>query len=112
MSNPLSEESLREKIADPFYAKATMSVGDEPDGGDTWHISKKDFNAYASQIATLILQDRQAWGEMIIGQDEPSQAPPPLDKILMSDVRKIRNELRAEQSQRNTSGSNQSGEQR
>lgn len=36
----------RDKLEDPFYALAEMLTEYEPDGGDAWLISKKDFNAY------------------------------------------------------------------
>jgi len=43
-----------EALREPFYAVAVMHQGTEPDGGDSFSISKKDFNAYIYNLeATL-----------------------------------------------------------
>lgn len=48
-------EELHGTLTDPFYAVATMTTGDQPDGGDTFHISKKDFNEYANKLEMMVL---------------------------------------------------------
>lgn len=47
-------------------------------------------------IVQLILQDRKAWGEYVIGEDEPEPEIPVNDYYW-----RFRNELRARQRQRN-----------
>lgn len=51
MTNKTDAE-LQEQISDPFYAKATMNVA-LADEGDSWTISKKDFNAYTLQLVEM-----------------------------------------------------------
>lgn len=52
-------DELRKGTGGSFWRRATMTAGDQADGGDTWHISKKDFNEYLIELDELILADRK-----------------------------------------------------
>lgn len=90
---PLSEEGLGEKI-DEYVDRFRMQWKVE---GDEYHQSE-----LIEDIVQLILQDRKAWGEYVIGEDVCTCGCNFGDGCLcLSDVR-----LRAEQRKRNTSGRN------
>lgn len=84
---PLSEEGLGEKI-DEYVDRFRMQWKVE---GDEYHQSE-----LIEDIVQLILQDRKAWGEYVIGEDEPEPEIPVNDYYW-----RFRNELRARQRQRN-----------
>jgi len=46
--------SNTDKLRDPFYAVATMHTETELDGGDSFSISKRDFNKYIEYLEKLI----------------------------------------------------------
>ena len=101
---PLSETELREKI-DDYVDRFRMQWVVE---GDEYHQSE-----LIEDIVQLIIQDRKAWGEQVIGEDERIDIQSEFDKIdvphLETDkypgldgVRQAsRNLLRAVQRQRN-----------
>ena len=96
---PLSGKKLREKIEDLVYD--AVEHGEELHTGrvKTREEIEEEFGKLLStvdSITGLILQDRKAWGEYVIGEDEPEPEIPVNDYYW-----RFRNELRARQRQRN-----------
>ena len=91
---PLSEEELGEKI-DEYVDRFRMQWVVE---GDEYHQSE-----LIEDIVQLIIQDRKAWGEYVIGEDidfpRDSQTGAPVGTDGFIGLGK--SELRAEQRQRN-----------
>ena len=87
---PMNDQELREKIgkimSDAHQSKHWTCEE------DTCHKEGSPIN----QVMQLILQDRKAWGEYVIGEDEPEPEIPVNDYYW-----RFRNELRARQRQRN-----------
>lgn len=54
--NETREQPTGFNLGSSFWLKATLTTEDQPDGGDTWHISKKDFNVYLEETVSLVHQ--------------------------------------------------------
>lgn len=81
---PLSEKELREKITDLVYD--AKEYGEELYTGHvkTYEEIEKDFEKLLSTVddlVDLILSDRKAWGEYVIGEDERIDIQSEFDKI-------------------------------
>lgn len=91
--NPLTEQQLREKI---------LTILRYPNGKTTPRnsIAEAIRHEQALKLIDLITQERKAWTEHVIGDDEPEPEIPVNDYYW-----RFRNELRAVQRQRNQEGS-------
>lgn len=111
--NPLTKEQLRERITSEIWEALNMA------GADPETVASKDAIYFKTDnLLNLILQDRKVWGEYVIGEDNIKKPNSDdyndwtvcdtCDVILddltepaMACICDRRNELRAEQRQRN-----------